>query len=196
VPMIAKAYLPGEEWRGQLGLIPLAGGVACLGLVAARSYRPAAAALAATAISFVTMLFAIGTERIDRHQTAHQLWTAIYARSANPQIASYKVLEPSWVFYGGQFIREFGSAPHTASKDNVAAHLAHSPDAFVITTEKRLTELSNGLPPNVAVIASAPYFLKQGETIVVLRAEIAADWRPNDHPTLLTRRPAAASATW
>jgi 4-amino-4-deoxy-L-arabinose transferase-like glycosyltransferase len=196
VPMVAKSYLPGEEWLGLLGLVPLAGGVACIGLVAARSYQPAAATLAATAISFVTMLFAISTERIDRHQTAHQLWTAISARSANPQIASYKVLEPSWVFYGGRFIREFGSAAGTASQENVAAHLAHSPDAFVITTKKRLTELSSSLPPNVAVIASAPYFLKQGETIVVLRAEIAADWRPHDHPTRLTRQPATARTTW
>src|SRR5882724_9872217 len=33
VPMASKLYLPGEEWVGLLGLTPLAGGVACIGLV-------------------------------------------------------------------------------------------------------------------------------------------------------------------
>jgi 4-amino-4-deoxy-L-arabinose transferase-like glycosyltransferase len=196
VPMVVRRYLPGEEWLGLLGLVPLAGGVACIGLVAARSFKPAAATLAATAISFVTMLFAIGTEQIDRHQASHRLWEAIYARSADPQIASYKVLEPSWVFYGGRFIREFGSTLGAASRESVAAHLAQSPDAFVITTEERLAELSPGLPFNVGVVAMAPYFLKQGEKLVVLGNLPEAEWSVQVHPHRVAGQPAGVSPNW
>jgi 4-amino-4-deoxy-L-arabinose transferase-like glycosyltransferase len=191
VPMVARRYLPGEEWLGLLGLVPLAGGVACMGLVAARSYKPAAAALAATAVGFVTMLFAVGTERIDRHQASHRLWEAVYARSADPQIASYKVLEPSWVFYSGRFIREFGALLDRPSRENVAAYLAHSPDAFVITTEKKLAEVSHALSPNVGIIATAPYFLKDGETLVLLGTISHHDARFGSDPHRFAGQPAA-----
>lgn len=177
VPVVAKRYLPGEEWLGLLGLVPLAGGVACIGLVAARSYRPASAALAATVVGFVTLLFAIGTERIDQHQASHRLWEAIYARSTDPQIAAYKVLEPSWVFYTGRFIHEFRGSPGRGVVESVASFLAKSPNAFVVTTRDRLGELSAVLPPDVGIIETTPYFLKKGEQLVVLGRVNAQSYR-------------------
>src|SRR5207249_3581720 len=81
VPVAAKQLLPGEEWLGLIGLLPLAGGVACIGFAAVRSNRAAAGSFALTAIAFVTLLFAVGTQRVDRHQTNHRLLHAMYSRS-------------------------------------------------------------------------------------------------------------------
>jgi 4-amino-4-deoxy-L-arabinose transferase-like glycosyltransferase len=171
VPLAAKRLVPGEEWLGLIGLIPLAGGVACMGLAAVRSYRAAAGSFAITSVAFVALLFAIGTQRIDRHQTNQRLWRAIYAQSAHPQMASYKILEPSWVFYGGLPIHEF-TASQARTGPNAADAAAHflvtNQHGFVITTQKKSGEILSKTPPEIGVVESTPYFLKPGENLVVL----------------------------
>ena len=164
VPIAAKKLLPGEEWLGLLGMIPLAGGVACIGLAAVRSFLAAAASFTLTAVTFVALLFAVGTDRIDRHQMNQRLWQAVYAQSPNPQIACYKVLEPSWVFYSGRTIQELKGA----RAETVPRYLASQPDAFVITTDRKLAEFSSALPPGMGVVERAPYFLKAGQQLVVV----------------------------
>jgi hypothetical protein len=171
VPLAAKNLLPGEEWLGLIGLLPLAGGVACIGFATVRSYRAAAGSFAMTAIAFVTLLFAVGTQRVGRHQANHRLLQAINAHSAHPQIASYKVLEPSWVFYGGLPIHEFSaSKPETSrfAAELATQFLLANPNRFLITTEDKLRDFSSLSPPEVGVIASVPYFLRAGQRLVVL----------------------------
>jgi 4-amino-4-deoxy-L-arabinose transferase-like glycosyltransferase len=193
VPLAAKSLVPGEEWLGLIGLIPLAGGVACIGLAVVRSYRAAAGSFAIASVAFVALLFAVGTERIDRYQTNHRLWQAIYSHSAHPEIASYKVLEPSWVFYGGLPIREFTAGahqggPHAAGE--AARFLVTSRNGFLITTAKKSAEILARTPPEIGVVESTPYFLKPGEDLVVLgrvpegagvaRKRTGAPTTPND----------------
>ena len=124
---------------------------------------------AATAVTFVTLLFAVGADRADRHQTNHLLFQAIRAHSNQPQIACYKILEPSWVFYGGLPIHEFGGSSKEANQlaiQQLVQFLHSSPDAFVITTASRLKELPR-LTSNEVVIAEAPYFLKDDKLVVL-----------------------------
>jgi 4-amino-4-deoxy-L-arabinose transferase-like glycosyltransferase len=171
VPLAAKKLLPGEEWLGLIGLLPLAGGVACLGLASVRSYHAAATSFAMTAVAFVSLLFAVAADRVDRHQTNHRLWQAIYARSDKPQIAAYKVLEPSWVFYGGRPIHEFtANTPATGRKaaEQAVQFLLAGEDRFLITTRQKLDELAPLLPVGFEVIEDAPYFLKAPQRLVVL----------------------------
>ena len=171
VPIVAKNVTPGEEWLGLIGLVPLMGGVMCIGLACVRNYWAAAGSFSLTAIAFVTLMFALGAERVDRHQTNHQLWQAIYARSANPQVASYRILEPSWVFYGGRPIREFSATQAAGGRlaaEQAGAFLATNSDAFLITTRDRLKELALTVPQDVGIIEETPYFLKEGERLVVL----------------------------
>src|SRR5262245_61230660 len=132
VPLAAKEYVPGEEWSGLIGLTPLAGGAACLGLAAARNLRAAAGVFAATAVTFVTLVFAIGAQRIDRHQSSQVVLAAIRANSRQPVVASYKILEPTWVFYLEQPIVELQASPQTDVKQDLASFLHHSPESFVI----------------------------------------------------------------
>jgi hypothetical protein len=165
VPLAAKRYLPGEEWLGLIGLTPLAGGVACLGLAAARNYRAAAGVFGAAAVTFVVLVFAIGGDRASRHQQAPQLMAALAARSPAAELASYGLLEPSWVFYSGRPVRELKRV--TPEANEAAAFLATSPHAYLITTEKRLAQIAPLLPSGTTVIYAVPYFLKDEQLVAV-----------------------------
>jgi len=170
VPMVVKQYLPGEEWLGLLGLTPIAGGIACVGLAFVRNYRAAVGVFGATAVAFATLLFAVGAERADRHQLNHLLFQAIHRQSSHPQIAAYKILEPSWVFYGGRPVREFNGTTRDAGRlaaQQAAAFLSESPDAFLITTIERRKELASLLPPDIVTLQRVPYFLKDDELVVL-----------------------------
>jgi 4-amino-4-deoxy-L-arabinose transferase-like glycosyltransferase len=172
IPLVARRYLPGEEWLGLLGLTPLAGGAFCLALAAIQNYKAAAGAFAASAVAFSTMLFAIGAQQADEHQTSHVILRAIQEHSPAPQVASYDVLEPSWVFYLGQPIRELrreaaSNEKGAAGDDQLVAHLMQSADAVVITKSSRLERLDGRLPPGVAILAETDYFL-QNDRLVLL----------------------------
>jgi 4-amino-4-deoxy-L-arabinose transferase-like glycosyltransferase len=183
VPLIARRLLPGEEWLGLIGLIPLAGGVVCMGLTTVRSFQAAAATFALSATAFTATLFAIGTDRVDRHQQNHQLWQAIYSQSVQPQIASYRILEPSWVYYSESPIHEFtarNAAESWVAAEQASQFLIANHDAFLITTQQRVGEISALLPPDIRVIQSAPYFLKEGQQLVVL-GRLNHDFGPPGH---------------
>jgi 4-amino-4-deoxy-L-arabinose transferase-like glycosyltransferase len=184
VPLAAKQLLPGEEWLGFIGLIPVAGGIVCLGFLAVRSSFAAAGTLGMTAIAFATLLFAVGVQRVDRHQTSQELLDAIFSRSSQPHIASYSVLEPSWVFYGGQPIHEFADDLRLGrgyAATEAIRFLTENPDHFLITTAKKFRDLSPNLPLGIGIIEQSPYFLRRGQELVVVGP--------------LTRRPAQLPVT-
>ena len=176
IPLVAKRYLPGEEWLGLLGLVPLAGGVVCMGLAAIRNYRSAAIAFGSSAVAFSTMLFAIGAQRADFHQTSHVLLRAAFERAANPQLASYKILEPSWVFYAGRPIEELphGNSEHreATGPQQVIEHLVLHPEGFVIITDQSLSVIQDRLPPDVVVYAQTDRFLKDERLLLLGRANL------------------------
>src|SRR5207253_4280365 len=143
-----------------------AGGILCIAFARLRSYRAAAGSFAFAAIAFAALLFTVALDRIDRHQSNHLLWQAIYARSHDPQVASYKVLEPSWVFYGRRNVREITSTPPpmgNLAAQQAATFLAATNDGFLITTRQKAGELSSLLPPNIGVIAETRYLLTRGQ---------------------------------
>ena len=185
VPLAAKRYLPGEEWLGLIGLTPLAGGAACLGLAVARNYRAAAGIFAASAVTFVCLVFAVGAQRIDRHQHNHVLLRTIEGQAARPMVASYKILEPTWVFYGGRPVSELPQKLQSAPPQQVAEFLSRD-EAFVITTRSRLPELAPQLPPGIQVLAEAQLFLRD-ETLLVLGRPAAGAASNQRHYSLLPK---------
>ena len=124
-----------------------------------------------TAIAFASLLFAVGVYRIDQHQTNQVLFRAIQARSTHAQVAAYRVLEPSWVFYGGQPIREILDDKRQGPGAAAAAarqFLAADPNHFVITTADKFREFSATLPLGIGVIEQTPYFLHSRQKLVLI----------------------------
>lgn len=183
VPLAAKRYeLAGDEWLGMIGLTPLAGGAACLGLAAIRNHRAAAAVFAASAVTFVALIFALGAQRIDRHQTNQ---VVLAAASRGSQVATYKILEPSWVFYLGRPVVELRGPSQLALQQQLAAFLYDSPDHCVITTRSQLKDPSLALPPDTVIVAETKLFLKADSLVLLGRRPVHAaveQHRPNPLP--------------
>jgi 4-amino-4-deoxy-L-arabinose transferase-like glycosyltransferase len=167
VPQIAERYLPGEEWLGLLGLTLVAGGVTCIGLALVHNYKAAAATFAGLAVLFATLLFAVGAQRADQHQTSHVILRTIFQHSDNPTIASFKILEPSWVFYAGQPIRSLvGNGNSSPDNSSPELFFLTNSEGFLITTDKHLPELGR-LPPGVGVLAETDLFLKDQRLVLL-----------------------------
>ena len=154
----------------------------CAVFAASRSLRSASGALGITAIAFVALLFSVGAWRLDQHQEQHRLWQAVFARGQDPELASYRVLEPSWVFYSGRTIFEFGGGAGSAQL--AGKFLQQGPGRYLITTRDRVDELKPYLPPEVVVLEEVPYFLRGKQRLVLLGVgprvvEVAAPrWPP------------------
>ena len=139
--LVAKQYLPGEEWLGLIGLVPIVGCVACIGFVAVRSYFAAAGSLAMTAVAFATLLFAVGIERVDRHQTNHVL-----CRRSTPARPSPDRLVPRLGAQLGllrqlsvhEFIDDKRLPPGHHRRRGHRSFLTQSPDHFLITTQRQI----------------------------------------------------------
>ncbi len=177
LPLATRQTLPGEGWLGVLGVVPLLGATIGLWYMGRGRHREAARVFATAAVVFATTLFGFCLLRVDRHQQYGVLLEAITRRSDAPKVASYRILEPTWVFYGGRPIAQL-------AQDSVPAARVHRQDAmpadhffgdgrdrFIITTEAAWEkELRDSLPAHAAVIAECPRFLKKGRLLLIGRA--------------------------
>ncbi len=165
VPIAAGRFLPGEEWLGAVGLVPLVGGA--VGYLLLKNGRvPATARLfTATAVAFTTLLFGFVTVRVDRHREFDVLLETAQADGGAAQLSSFGCHEPSWVFYAGQPIYEYGRY----EPGDAVAFLKAQEKGFVITTDARFETLRPILPADVDVLASTPYFLKKSNLVLVGR---------------------------
>jgi len=164
LPFAAAKHVPGEEWLAAVGLIPLGGAVGCLVLFWRNRIRAATATFTAVSIAFSAAMFIFVAPRVDRHQHNDRLLAAISANSDRPRVAAFGHLEPTWVFYGGRTIRYFGHD----RPDRATAFLAGD-SSFLITTADLHRRLQEELPQEVAVLAKVPYFLKEGDLVVLGR---------------------------
>ncbi|MHB8901391.1 MAG: ArnT family glycosyltransferase [Thermoguttaceae bacterium] len=179
VPIAAHFFLPGEAWLGLMGLVPIAGGGVARYLQAKGRWRPVVTVYAATAAVFLVAMMALAPVRVDRHQTFDRILESIARNSRAPRIASFACMEPSWVFYSGRSIHEYGRKEVA----EVRAFL-EGDDALVITTAEAYARVQQALPGDVEVLTSVDKFLdddrlvllgrKAGGTVAVKPSEGAA----------------------
>ncbi len=182
LPLAAGRYLPGKEWIGAVGLIPIVAAVIALVCIKLERADAAARAFALGAFLFVWVSFSFVSVQVDSTQRFHELLGELNARSDTPELAHYQVLEPSWVFYAASTIEPVymgdPAAPgkqgkrsgqvwvQHASKE-ARQYLQQSRDHYVLTTRTHYERIRGELPAGVAVVAETPYFLKD-ESIVAL----------------------------
>jgi hypothetical protein len=132
---------------------------------------------AGSAVAFSTMLFAIGAQRADLHQTSHVLLQTAFERAADPQLASYKILEPSWVFYAGRPINELphGKSVEEYGAQHILEHLTLHSEGFVIVTDETLAGMHLQLPPEFGVVAETARFLKDERLVLLGRVDSPAN---------------------
>ena len=135
LPIAARRFLPGSEWVGLLGLVPLVGGIAVWILHQREEHRAATMSLAWTAITFTAFLMCVLPAEIGRHRRYDELFRLTAEHKA--PIATYGYLEPSWIFYGGKPLADFQSS----ETEEFVQFLQQNPDSLVISTPRKLEEL-------------------------------------------------------
>jgi 4-amino-4-deoxy-L-arabinose transferase-like glycosyltransferase len=163
LPVAAHFLLPGEEWLGLVGLIPLVGAVVCFALFRLGKARTAAVSFATCAVLLTVALLAGVAQQVDRHQQIHVLLSEVAKRSDDPQLATFRCLEPSWVFYSDRNIPVLYGRPD----GDVRRFLSASGDRFLITTEDGFRQIEDKLPPGVEELARAPYFLQEVDVVLL-----------------------------
>ncbi len=170
IPIVARNLLPGDEWLGGIGLILILG--AALGFVFLWNGRRnwVASSFAATAVVNAVVFFGLITVRVDRHQESHLLFDEIARRSDQPQLASFGCLESTWVYYARRPIREL-SLNENDPASFVGLFLTDNPEPFVITTQEQFARLEEHLPPEIGVVKTVKYFLKDERLILLGRID-------------------------
>lgn len=166
VPIALSILLPSEMWLTSLGLPPL--------LAAAWAYRCslrhqrawAVRALGAGAVCLTVLVVGIAPSAVARHQdgpswgqTLHQLFPA-----QNISLATYDYFSPNLVFYAVPHVQRLRA-------DEVASYFQQHPQGLLITRADRLDRLSPDLPPDVAILARQPRFLRRHDLVLLGRSE-------------------------
>ena len=181
----ASSFFPGQIWLAAIGLIPVFTGVALIVCLLCRQSKKIPSLFAAGAFAFALCLFGFGTVSLDREQQSHVLMQEI---KLNPKaaVASFGVLESSWVFYANRPIHEIGESDLSQSdrlfwkpkpRASVEAFLKQNSEAMFITTEEEFDSLKNRLPDDFEILQTADYFLKNKRLYLVGRKLRVADSR-------------------
>ncbi|QDU31965.1 Undecaprenyl phosphate-alpha-4-amino-4-deoxy-L-arabinose arabinosyl transferase [Anatilimnocola aggregata] len=181
---VGDKLLPGEQQLGLIGILPIAAGLIAIGRNLFNfDRRWTAGFVTVCCVAMTTLVFALAAQRVDAHRQDQQLVTAIFAREAKPKLASFRILEPSWVYYAKQPILELPKvdpAANQATKQNqvfakmndnkqAVRFLSKDPAAYMITTREQFEVLQPHLPADVTVIAEQPLFLKDKKLVVLGR---------------------------
>jgi 4-amino-4-deoxy-L-arabinose transferase-like glycosyltransferase len=164
VPIVTAIFLPGEGVIGLVGLILVAGGGACLLFLQRGRPQATLQTFAVTSVLFLTGMFAFAAVRVDRHQHAPDLLAEIRRAEPPPaQVAAYRFLQPSIVFYAG------GPVPCFEDAEQLDRFLGQSPQPCLVTTDDHVAELQGRFPGEFRVLARRPKFLGKGEVLVLAR---------------------------
>jgi 4-amino-4-deoxy-L-arabinose transferase-like glycosyltransferase len=163
LPLAARRFMPGEELIGLVGLIPLVGGLAAIFLQSRSAANRVIAVVSATAILLSVSLFAGATVSASRHHNSAAL-VELSRENGRVQLATFAHPESSVVYYA------FDRVQQLTDLADVERFFERAPDACLITNSERWEELQSHLPPDIAVVARQPRFLKGGEVLLVRRS--------------------------
>ncbi len=146
-----------------IGLPPLLGGVSTYLLLRRERTDAAVGTLVVSATVFAVGLFGLVAPRVSEHQQIERLLQAAHRGERPSPLAAYGSQEPSWVFYARREIPLFCAE----QPDRAAEFLRNDPERCLITTRHHFQRLESQLPPNVAILAEIPYFLRDDAVLLL-----------------------------
>ncbi|MGY8771163.1 MAG: ArnT family glycosyltransferase [Pirellulales bacterium] len=163
LPIVASQVLPGEELLGTIGVILLIGGITAIVCQMKQLRTLSVQAMTVSSILFVVCMLAIATQRIDSHQQNHLLLSAIEQQAPDSKLYSYRVLEPSWIFYSRKTVKEF-----PGDEKDLIRLTDEKQSAVVITTLAHWDEFSEETKSQFTILAQEPYFMESDDLLVLL----------------------------
>ncbi|MGE5193154.1 MAG: hypothetical protein ACM3U2_11720, partial [Deltaproteobacteria bacterium] len=165
VPIVANIYLPGERFLGLAGLPLLAGAALAAYFTERRQIVCALSSLTAAAVLFLAAVFGMAAVRVDGHQNTARFAETIrrHSPAGGVRIASLGYFRPGLVYYCNDRVEPLAD-------DRAAANFLRLDPArrFLVTTETAYRQMTDKLPPQIGVLEHGPWFLKSGQTLVLL----------------------------
>ena len=180
LPIVAALFLPGDEWIGMLGVIPVAG--AGSGYFLLRRSRPEQFVVSYAVMAVLAFIVAFGfvVPRIDRHRPSFLLTDMIHRSGKQTEVGAFGPVEPGLIFYANRPIR--GLARGEAAIEippnvrdhprTVASFLSQSKPAVLITNDSDYRRIAEILPPETVVLAEVPRFFRKGKLLLLGRPEV------------------------
>ena len=139
------------------------GGAAALYFLRRQRRTLVLATFAASSLAFIAGIFAWAAVRVDRHQHAAALVAKVRQAEPAAEIAGYRFLQASLVYYAG------GPVPCFDDPPALRRYLAAARRPFIFTTDDCLPQLEAQFPGAFCELARRPYFLGRGQVVVLRR---------------------------
>ncbi len=176
LPLAARRYVPGAEWLGAIGFLPLAGALVAAWAGRRNRSQWVLGSLAAASVAFVIATLGIVPSVSDRQQRSHEILAAIREFGAE-RVGAVGGLEPSWVFYGRQTIEEVAldGRPEVPNRSPFAPRPIPSLEHFLQGKERRALIVAGRHWPalrdrygnRVQVLADSQKFLKNERLLAI-----------------------------
>lgn len=174
---VSRIYLSGDVVVCLVGLAPILGGTAGYWFMRKNSNLKAIQAITISAVVFCVSMFGFGTVAVDQHRDmANVLDPMIQSES---EVATYGVLESSWVFYAKRRIFELAmdhnpNHPVSIHRDKswkpkpwvTPEAFAANEGGFILTTNEQVDSLLERIP-GYSVVDESPYFLNDENLVLV-----------------------------
>ena len=182
---ISREYLPGEYRLLLLAAIPLAGGLAGLVLFWSKRNLWAVRASCAAAVLFVLLFFGWGTVWVSGHRHSQQMMVDLAREFPSSNVATYRCLESSWIFYAQRSFIELLPTQTTGQSTELQnankrtrfwhdqpdlplqQYLAEHQGGLIITRSSRYQEIAAELPDHYAILRREPFFLQRDELVLI-----------------------------
>jgi len=165
VGVVARIYLPGDELIGLVGLILVVGGCLCLYYAKGQHRQRVVIIFACTGVIFLTAMFGLAAQRVDRHQNAKRLFSQIRGDSTEPApVCAYRFFRQSMVYYAGHPVQ------YCDTPEELQQFLQQESHTYIITLDKYEMEVEHKLPGKFRVLARERRFLATDEMVVLAPA--------------------------
>ena len=174
---VSRIYLNGDIVVCLIGLAPILGGAAGYWFMRNKLNTKAIQAIALSAILFCVSMFGFGTVAVDQHRDMANVLDPMI--QSDSEVATYGVLESSWVFYAKRRIFELAMDHNPAHPTSIHRDKSWkpkpwvTPEAFaaneggyILTTNEQVDSLLERIP-EYAIVEQSPYFLNDENLILV-----------------------------
>jgi hypothetical protein len=125
--------------------------------------------MAATAVVLATVLFAVVSVRISRHNNNTAIVECIRGRGrADYQLATFRYFSPSLVYYSNRCVLD------CRDTDQVREFFRHAETPFLVTKAEEFGRLTGSLPADAVECLRQRRFLHSGDVVLIGRSACLA----------------------
>ncbi|QDT37145.1 ArnT family glycosyltransferase [Stratiformator vulcanicus] len=162
LPIVAVYVLPGQEYLGLIGLIPIASGIVFYRLSEAGRFNTAKQSFAVSCVVFVTAIFWLAAPGVSRQQISRRFVEQIAADRADlPPITVFAFWRPNLVFYSR------GLVPGFDSSEALDEYLAENHTARILVRSTDLERIDREITDRYRVTDRTQGFLRQDDVLLL-----------------------------